>query len=76
MFKSKAKQLSDKFGGKWKYDGIATWWCDDEKRHVSRVCNNFYDDFETTPLLKEYILYGDGTPRHVFFSGKLLNFKI
>lgn len=41
MYKPKSitKWLNEKYGGKWVYDGKASWWCDDGERHVSRVAN-------------------------------------
>ena len=58
-----AKRLGEKLGGKWKYDGCTTWWCDDGKRHVSRCCGDFYDD-AYPPAPSQYWLYEEGrSPR-------------
>jgi hypothetical protein len=52
-----AKQLEKNLGGKWKYDCMSTWWCDDGKRHVSR-CSSMFDDEDRCP--PQYWLYEDG----------------
>jgi hypothetical protein len=59
---SVAKNLAKHLGGKWTYDGRASWWCDDEKRSVSR-CSAGVDEFENPLGPAEFWLYGDGTPR-------------
>jgi hypothetical protein len=56
--KPKCQQLADKFGGVWTYDGMASWWCDDDIRHVSRVATGFDDECESW-YPPEYIMYGD-----------------
>lgn len=66
MAKSKAKQLAEKYGGKWKYDGISSWWCDDNLRHVARVSTNSYDEPGYFP--PAYYLYGDGIPSLIHFE--------
>ena len=62
---SKAKQLAKTFGGQWTYNGLATWYCDDGKRHVSR-CAASCDEADRFPC--EYWLYGDGMPYRIWFS--------
>lgn len=49
-------------GGKWKYDGHATWWCDDGERHLSRVAMDFTDEDCWTG----YHLYGGKNPRWIY----------
>jgi|TARA_R100000093_G_scaffold66691_1_gene37926 hypothetical protein len=67
--KSKAKQLSEKLGGIWTYDGMSSWWCDDNQRHVSKVHTGGFDiNGEAMPGYG-YFLYGDGAPKRVYFSG-------
>jgi hypothetical protein len=58
-----AKQLSKTLGGKWTYDGMATWWCNDMIRSVSR-CGQLIDPEWSDETRREYWLYGhgDGTP--------------
>lgn len=71
--KSKAKQLGETFGGHWTYDGMASWWCDDEKRHVSRVHTGGLDmSGEPMPGFG-YYLYGDGAPKMITFLGSKVN---
>jgi hypothetical protein len=69
---SKVKNLEKNLGGKWKYDGCASWWCDDGRRHVSRCCNMF-DDEDTGS--SQYWLYEEGEapkPAEEFlYKGKL-----
>jgi hypothetical protein len=55
------KQLNKTLGGKWTYDGRATWWCDDNKRSVSR-CGQLIDPEWSEDTRREYWLYGNGTP--------------
>ena len=50
--------------GGWKYDGKASWWCDDGERHVSRVATDIHD--ENGP--PGYYLYGDESPGWVYFT--------
>lgn len=64
---SKAKQLAKTLGGKWKYDGVGAWWCDDKKRHVARVAGCSCDDECEHP--PRYYLYGDGIPKMIRFYG-------
>jgi hypothetical protein len=54
---NKTKYLEKHFGGKWKYDGMASWWCDDGKRHVSRTASCYCDD--KCNHLPHYYLYED-----------------
>lgn len=61
---TKSKYLANKYGGKWEYDHVAGWWCDDGKRAVSRCSASFDAEGE---LPSEYWLYGDGTPERVYF---------
>ena len=56
------KNLAKHLGGKWTYDGVATWWCDDDKRSVAR-CGQLIDPEWSDDTRREYWLYGDGTPR-------------
>lgn len=63
---SKAARLSEIYGGKWVYDCRATWWCDDEKRSVSRCKSCMCDD--DCNHLPTYYLYGDGVPKIVSFG--------
>ncbi len=69
--KTKTKQLTDMYGGIWKYDGVTTWWCDDDKRSVARTHGHFGcddDDCRATA----YWLYGDGSPQQVYFNSPFL----
>jgi hypothetical protein len=50
-------------GGDWKYDGQASWWCDDGIRHVSRVAMDCMD--EDSPV--GYHLYGGDSPEWIYF---------
>lgn len=68
--KSKAKWLGEVLGGKWKYDGETTWWCDDEIRSVARVhcgAKDINGEFESG-YLPEYWLYGNGTPQSIYWG--------
>jgi hypothetical protein len=56
-----AKSLSKHLGGTWKYDGLASWWCDDDKRHVSR-CSAGVDDWDNELGPAQYWLYGIEVP--------------
>jgi hypothetical protein len=62
---NKTKYLNDNYGGKWKYDGICTWICDDCTRTVSRVASCTCD--YVCGHSPDYWLYGDGTPKPVYF---------
>lgn len=53
---SKRSNLARNLGGKWKYDGIATWWCDDNIRHVSR-CSAGVDEYDNEVGPVQYWLY-------------------
>lgn len=64
---SKSKFLAEKYGGKWKFDGMACWWCDDGKRHVARTASCCCDD-ENCGCPSQYWLYGDGTPEMVYWN--------
>lgn len=57
-----AKWLAKNKGGKWTYDGHATWWCDDGVRHMSRVAMSMD---ENDPRYG-YHLYGGDNPGWVF----------
>ena len=57
---TKTKYLEEHFGGKWEYDHICSWWCDDDKRHVTRTASCMCDDPCWHPA--RYFLYGDGDP--------------
>ncbi len=65
-YKSKSHRLHQLFGGKWIYDYRCSWWCDDDKRHVSR-CSAGVDEFDNEIGPPEYWLYGDGEPKRVYF---------
>lgn len=59
---SKSKNLAKHLGGKWMYDGVATWYCDDMLRNVSR-CSPGVDQFDNPLPGKQYWLYkSSGTP--------------
>ncbi len=53
-------------GGVWKYDGRTTWWCDDNTRHVSRVCVD--SDRDDGGGSVGYHLYGGNNPGWVHFT--------
>lgn len=58
-----SKWLEENYGGKWTYDYRTTWWCDDDKRHMSRVASCSCDDIcNHSP---SYYIYGDGTPERI-----------
>lgn len=61
---TKAKILSKNYGGVWTYNGLTSWFCDDEKRHVARTCSSCDEDDRWPP---NYWLYGDGSPQLVNF---------
>lgn len=66
MARSISSKLSKALGGKWTYSpACGTWFCDDDKRHVSRVSAGI--DWEGEPLPGcEYWLYGGvDCPRRV-----------
>lgn len=65
---SKSKFLAAKYGGKWTYDRVATWHCDDGKRSVSRCCATYDDEGLCPP---QYWLYGSGQPELVCFHSNL-----
>lgn len=48
-----SQRLSNAFGGKWKYDSVSRWFCDDGSRHVGRTCH--VSDDEYAPA--RYVLY-------------------
>ena len=58
---SKAKALSKALGGRWKYDGMTAWWCDDGRRHVARVCAGV-DEFDHDVGPPQYWLYEKDNP--------------
>ncbi|MHA2279906.1 MAG: hypothetical protein ACXAC5_03390 [Promethearchaeota archaeon] len=60
---NKTKYLEKHFGGKWKYDGVTSWWCDDGKRHVSRTASCMCDDICNHP--PRYFLYGKDEVREI-----------
>lgn len=66
--KSKAKLLGEKHGGKWTYDGVSSWWCDDGKRHVSRVHTGGFDVNGEAMPGSGYFMYGEGAPKRISFS--------
>lgn len=54
---TKAQYLEHLFGGIWKYDGRASWWCDDGKRWVGRFSSCTCDDWcRHSP---RYFMYSD-----------------
>ena len=67
--RSRAAYLAEVFGGKWKYDGVTTWRCDDGRRRVSRVSAGV-DEFDNEVSPPHYYLYGDGVPHRVRWSKK------
>ena len=64
--RSRSQALSKMYGGKWKYDGMATWNCDDGVRSVVRTCGCSGDSDRCT-CLTNYYLYGAGNAEAVFF---------
>ena len=72
-----SKSLSKSLGGTWKYDGVCTWYCNDDIRHVSRThCGGFDHTGEAIDGPSHYWLYGDGpTKRAEEFMGKLVLLK-
>ncbi len=63
---NKTKYLEKHFGGKWKYDYRASWWCDDDIRSVSRTATCMCDDYCSCPV--QYLLHGlhgDGKVKEV-----------
>ena len=63
--RNRSKELAKRYGGKWAYDRQGTWWCDDNKRRVSRVNNCHCDDYcKHSPA---YYLYGAGQAEQVYF---------
>lgn len=59
-----SKWLKKNKGGNWIYDGTASWWCDDNKRHVSRVAMDCME--EDGPV--GYYLYGCEDHGWVYFT--------
>lgn len=56
--KNISKFLSERFGGKWNYDGFSGWWCDDKKRFMFKK----HLTFQNTHVVN-YNLYGqDDSP--------------
>ena len=53
---NKTKYLEEHFGGKWKYDHVCSWWCDDDKRNVTRTSSCMCEDPCKCPC--RYLLYG------------------
>ena len=63
--RSKASRLAKALGGEWTYDGRASWWCNDGKRHVSR-CSAGVDEYDNEVGPAQYWLYEKGkTPKRV-----------
>ncbi len=60
---NKTKYLEEHYGGKWKYDYIGSWWCDDDKRHVSRTATCMCDEPCICPC--RYYLYDDDNEKSV-----------
>ena len=66
MSASAAAGLGKALGGRWTYDGVTTWRCDDGVRSVARCLPSgcFYEGHDgECGHAPEYWLYGDGTPR-------------
>lgn len=63
-----SKWLSEKYGGEWKYDGRATWWCNDDKRHASRVASGRDMEGEYTGHWR-ICLYSEDKAEWLPFSG-------
>jgi hypothetical protein len=61
-----SKYLGKKYGGVWKYDGMCSWWCNDDVRHVSRVQSCSCDD--ACSHFPDYRLYGDGINGIIHFD--------
>jgi hypothetical protein len=57
-----AKHLAKNLGGKWTYDQMCSWRCDDGERRVSRYSAGV-DEFDNEVGPPQYWLYGDGAPR-------------
>jgi hypothetical protein len=55
--------LAKNKGGTWRYDNHGSWWCDDNKRHVSRVALDCMNENSGAG----YYLYGDDTPERLYF---------
>ena len=64
---NKTKYLEKYYGGKWKYDGHGSWWCDDDKRSVTRVStcmmDSRCDDSCKCPVA--CWMYGDDAPQRI-----------
>lgn len=59
-----AKTLSKTLGGKWTYDGVCSWVCDDGERQVTRThCGAFDHQGEAIDGPPHYWLYGFGLPQ-------------
>ena len=72
---TKVKQLEKKFGGRWKYRGSSYWECLDDNRAVWAVSGCSCDD-ECCDVPARYYLYGDGTPKEVYWENSLVNLKL
>lgn len=66
--KSIAKALSEKYGGKWKYQYPCDWFCDDKNRHVSRVATGTDFNGEYTGDSTLCMYYDDGTTPEWIYS--------
>ncbi len=65
---NKTKYLEKHFGGKWKYDHVGSWWCDDDKRRVSRTASCTCDDVCRCPC--RYFLYSRDIPIEINWRGE------
>lgn len=63
-YRSKSEIFANAFGGNWKYNGICSWYCDDNVRHISR-CSAGVDEYDNPVGQPQYWLYGDGAPKWI-----------
>lgn len=63
--KSRVQSFSERFGGKWKYNGWGwpTYECDDGKRYINRVSTCLCDYSCNCGIA--LFLYGDGIPKRI-----------
>jgi hypothetical protein len=74
--KTYTKLLNEQLGGTWKYDGVGSWRCDDNKRHVSRVSAGV-DEWDNSVGPAQKWLYGDGIPQpeHEFMKQSFVTLR-
>jgi hypothetical protein len=65
--KSKVKILARELGGKWKYDNICGWHCDDGIRSVYRRSAGV-DEWDNEVGPPQYWLYGNEAPRLIWWK--------